>query len=176
MNNIDEIVRPIVKPQHEMCIIKTDSPMVVVKQMIDARDPGHPKQENPTMNIQWFGRAKVRLPEDSQFLFPVLTNPDSIEWIHKPQLFRVVFLGQIKDWPKPEAVQSMIEAFRGNNETWIAWLVSSIVGMQHSDGIGPASFAVKVALLGDGNCGIITPQPYTNMEVLAEENQKVAAH
>lgn len=127
----------------------------------------------PPMHIRWFGQAEVPLPEESQFLFPVLADDKAIEWFGKPNRFRIVFLGQIKDWPKPEAIQLMVEAMKGDLETWIVWLVSSIVGMEHSDGIGPASYAVKIALLGDGNCGIITPKPYTNMEVLAEENARV---
>jgi len=157
MSNKNEVVQP----QHRICTWKSDVPIVV---------------QCPTMSIQWFGQAEVPLPEESQFLFPVLTDDKAIEWVGKPNRFRVVFLGQIKDWPKPETIQSMVEAMKGDLETWIVWLVSSIVGMEHSDGIGPASYAVKIALLGDGNCGIITPKPYTNMEVLAEENARVAPH
>ncbi len=171
MGNKDEVVQP----QHKICISNVDVPTVVLTHIIDATNPSHPKQKEPTMSIQWFGQAGVRLPESSQFLFTLLTDPQSIEWWKNPQSFRVVFLGQIKDWPKIESIQKMVEAF-GDKETWIVWLVSSIIGMKHSDGIGPASYAVKVALLGDGNCGIITPQLYTNMGVLEEENRKVAVH
>lgn len=158
MSNKHEVVQP----QHRICMQEWN---VAVPTMV----------LDPPIHIRWFGQAEVLLPKDSQFLFPVLADEEAIEWFGKPDRFRVVFLGQIKDWPRPEAIQLMVEAMKGDPETWIGWLVSSFIGMEHSDGIGPASYAVKIALLADGNCGIITPRPYTNMEVLAEENAKIAA-
>ncbi len=157
-----------VQPQHEICKNKVDFPTVVIKPFSkDANDLG--------MFIQWFGETKEgSLPKKSQFLFDVLTDPNDIGWYEKPETFRVVFLGQIKDWPKPEKVQSMAKAM-GSIDKWIVWLVSSYVGVRHSDGIGPASNAIGIALLADGNYGVITPQPYTNMKVLEEESQKITS-
>lgn len=154
-----------VQPQHEVCKSRVDCPAVVIKSF----------DKKPRMFIQWLGKAeRVSLPEGSQFLFDVLTDPEDMAWYRKPETFRVVFLGQIKDWPKPEKVQSMVRAM-GNIDKWIVWLVSSYIGIQHSNGIGPVSNAVGIALLGDGNCGVITPQTYTNMKVLEEEDTKVVA-
>lgn len=150
----------VVKPQHRICIRRCNVAVPTVALC-------------PPLHIRWFGQAEVPLPEDSQFLFPVLAK--TIGWFFKPDRSRVVFLGQIKDWPKPEAIQLMVEAMKGDLETWIVWLVSSFVGMEYDDGIGPASFVFKIPLLGDGNCGTIAPRSYTSMKVLAEENAKIAA-
>jgi len=171
----------IIQPQHRICDFNVEIPTVhlVNKIRIDATNTAHPKQTSNAieMNIQWFGQAEVLLPEKSQFLFLVLADPEGIEWMGHPERFRVVFLDQVKNWPKPEKARITAEAIaNGDMEAWIAWLVSSFIGMRHSDGIGPASYAVPVVLLADGNCGIITPQPYTNMKVLEEENQIVASH
>jgi len=166
----------IIQPQHKICNFNVDMPTVFPDDEIDRTDASCPKWKSKAINIQWFGQANVQLPEKSQFLFPVLADPKGIEWMGHPETFRVVFLDQVKNWPKPEnALITAKTVAKGDMEAWIVWLVSSFIGIRHSDGVGPASYAMPIVLLADGDCGIITPQPYTNMRALAEENQKIAS-
>ena len=126
----------IVVPQHKRCETLVEVPTIVVL-------PPFGEQTQPSVCVQWFGKAEDdRMPEGSQFNFQLMVAHDNINWFGHPERFRVAFLGQVKDWPKPEAAQATADAItEGNLEGWVIWVVSSIAGMKYESGIGPASIA-----------------------------------
>lgn len=133
------------------------------------------EQKTGTLVVQWWGEAD-RLQEESQFLFPIIADPDAIHWMNHPEWFRVAFLGQVKDWPSPKALPSIAQLVKGNVERWVILLTSSHIGVNFSNGfVGPAAYVCQVVLLLDPVVGLVTPRPYCNPKVLLEETIKVSA-
>jgi hypothetical protein len=148
-------------PEHEICRKNVEVPTILMA-------PMGPDGKS-VLCVQWFGLTEeplpqnVTIPEDSQFLFTILADPNDIAFFGEPEKFHVVFLGQVKNWLKKEAVQAMIDGpGQGDPNAWIVWFMNPQVGMDF--GGRPASPAVKIALLGDPNCGIIVPRHYVNLE------------
>jgi len=157
----------VIVPEHKRCETAVEVPTILV-------EPPWGEQTVPTVCVQWFGQAGVKMPEGSQFNFPLMASHDHVGWFGHPERFRVAFLDQVKNWPKPETAQATADAVaEGNVDAWIIWVVSSIAGMAYENAEGPVSFAAPLILLGDPNCGPITPQPYLDMGVVAEEAGKL---
>ncbi len=153
------------KPTFDVCKRVVEIPTIIVDQIVIGEN--HPRN---AVFIQWFGEA-VRLTENFQFLFELCIEPNNIHWMGHPEEFKVVFLGQIKNWPKPEVSQKIAdEIAEGNLEQTVAWLCSHHYQQRYESGIGPGSFTVPVVLLGDPNIGLISPKTYQNLEALKEDS------
>jgi len=128
----------------------------------------------PEVFVQWFGEADGGDVTNLQFRFPVPLSPDHAMWMNHPEKFKVILVGQVKDWPKPSAQEAVAASAKGTLETWILWICSSHYTVQHSNGPGPACCVVPLtAMLGDPNVGVITPRKYCDLSVLKEESKKV---
>lgn len=160
-------------PKHDICKENVEVPTISLVNM------GPPGEEKLTLCVQWFGETKKPLPpgacipEGSQFLFSLTVKPDKTCFFGEPEKFYVVFLEQVKNWLKPETTQAMINDLGGssNPDGWIIWLLNPQVAMDF--GGYPASLAIRIAVLGDPNCGIISPKPYTN---LAARDEAIKTH
>jgi hypothetical protein len=150
-----------IKPQHKICETSVEAPTISVTNI------GPEGEEVPTVCVQWFGETRHALPKKPQFLFSVLSKPDAIQWMGHPELFKVAFLGQVKDWPNPSVAQAVADLMTdGDLKGWVIYLCSHHYHQQYPQGTGPGSFAMAIALLGDPNVGVITPQSFTNLDVL----------
>jgi hypothetical protein len=128
-----------------------------------------------TICIQWFGKADhCELPPEAQFLFEPQCPHDECHWYGAPEKFRVVFLGPVREWPKPEVAERVAELVTaGNLDTYVVWIVSADFPLRHETAIwAPASFMVPLVLLGDPNCGVIMPVTYAGLDVLKAENKR----
>jgi hypothetical protein len=146
-----------------------ETPIVVID-----RDP---RREEPAMCIQWFGEAStVRLPDGCQFYFDVLVDPNDIMWEDQQESFRVAFLGQVKNWDPPATAPVIAKMItKGDLEAYVALLSSPQVTIPET--LMPATFAVPVVILVDGNVWIV-PQEFKNItimdDVMAEHDLKLA--
>ena len=112
--------------------------------------------------IQWYGQSdSPYLPKDAQFFFDTGWKPDDPIWVGDPSSFRVVFIGQIKHWPNPDAIQPLIEDSGWSPETTVVWLMSPICVSPGR----PSSSIRGVVVLGDPICGVIEPRLYCDMSV-----------
>lgn len=154
-------------PVHKVCESNVAVPTIVRVNM------GPEGEEKPTLCVQWFGDPErpllpnVKIPDGSQFLFSLMVDPDDLNFFGDPAKLRVVFLGKIKDWLKPEAVQAMIDGpGKGNPDAPMIWLLNPQRIVSHSgERKGPASPLVPIALLGDPNCGVIAPRLFSDIGV-----------
>ncbi len=145
------------KPQHKVCEKNVEVPTIVLP------------QEREGVWLQWFGDATGAELAEMQFLFPIPLDENAMEWMGHPELFKVIMVGQIKDWPMKEAVRKIAEATKKDVESWVLWVVSSHYQIRGD----PACFIVPLpAMLGDGECGVITPHRYCDTDVLERESEK----
>ncbi len=163
----------LLRPQHKVWEPNVEVPTIFV----DAFREGH----DPEVSFQWFGESDSLgfLEKDfgeevswrfgrMQFRFPIPMRIDDIHWMNHPEHFRVVFLGQGKDWPKTG------KAPGDDLESWWLWVVSTHYTTMQPSGEGPGSFATPLnAMLGDGVYGIIRPKQYFDIEVLNKEVRRV---
>jgi len=160
-----------VRPQQKVCETKVDVPTILVEPFREG--------DKPEVFVQWFGEssAGVNLGE-MQFRFPLGTSTDSHYWMGRPELCKIIMLGKVKDWPKPEVAQEIADTVtQGNLDALIVFIVATHYTMRRGDGSPGAPcfvFELKI-LLADGVCGVITPQPYCDMLVLDRENEHIAS-
>ena len=170
---IDQILKDLRRgwflPEHRICAKNVDFPTIRVAELGDEGE-----EKEPWVCIQWFGVAKNPLleeaciPDGSQFLFSMNCGIGPLDeaFGNNPESFRVVFLGQAKNWLNPDSIQSMIDGpGEGNPEAWFAWLLSSKVTFKENGRLLPASPLLEPDLLGDPNCGIIVPKPFGDLRI-----------
>ena len=145
-----------IKPQHKTCDHNVEVPTILVEPL---KAGGKPE-----VFVQWFGEALGVDLGDIQFRFPVPMLPDALQWMGHPELFYVVLLGQVKDWPRQDVIQSVADSdTKGHADARIIWLASS----HCRTGSQPVSFVMPMTImLADGICGIITPRKYCDLSVL----------
>lgn len=157
-------------PVHEMIRPLVSVPTISVRTLTG---------DNPreAVCVQWFGQASEPLPNDAQFLFEPLADPKSDAWHGKPEAFKVIFIGPIRDWPRRDAAQQVANMVSdGNMDSHIVWMVSSKFPAPHPTArFAPASFMVPLVILGDPAVGVITPKSYYGADVLASENKEALA-
>ncbi len=142
---------------------------VVIDTVGNDRIPYHQR-----VTVQWFGKTSAADFEPLQFRFELMAKIDDIHWMGAPQNFRVAFIGQIKDWPKPEAIPGIIAAISGNTaESYVAWLWTDYYTVASVHGEVPASFLFPVICLGNPNVGAIFPKTYINTKALDEATSRV---
>jgi len=109
-----------------------------------------------------------------QFRFPVPLKPSAPEWLGYPTSFRVILLGQVKDWPKKEVIHEIVQAVPSKSmDAWILWVVYTLYRRQFcSGGLSTCFIIPLITMLADGVHGPITPQKYCDLLVLEEENKK----
>ncbi len=153
-------------PQHKTYEPHVGVPTIVV-------EPPEQEEYQPRLAVQWFGEADVDISK-FQFRFPVSLSFNNPGWMGHPEKFKVVLLGQVKDWPKPEARDAVAKTVQGTLDTWILWVTSSHYTQQYESGEGPACFMIPFkVLLADPDCGVITPRKYCDLTVLQREKEKV---
>jgi hypothetical protein len=86
--------------------------------------------------------------------------------------FRVAFIGQIKHWPEPRAINQLIRITGGSVETDIVWLLSPVCIVPGR----PASPSMKIVALGDPNFGVIRPKLYSDLSVRDQVLAEVEAN
>jgi hypothetical protein len=164
-------------PEHPVCEVQVEAPTL----RLQPRGYGYPHcppefEGQEEIVVQWFGnnvsgKLKAR---NLQFAFPVLSNPDSVQWFGHPEWFRVAYFGPLEHWPNPAAIP-MFEQQGIKKGTIVLYVLSAQIGMD--DGKGgtvPSSFVTTIALLGDPCVGVISPCEYKNMAVCDEEVAKLA--
>lgn len=153
----------LLRPAHSVCERKVEVPTISVEE----------KDGRRTVVVQWFGKASsAELKKDDQFLFPFTTGVDAIQWFGHPEQFRVSFLGQIKNWPNPEAIPQLLEGFK-SEDAWVFMVASSLYSRKTQRGVVCACFMGAIVMLGDPNVGVITPVPFYDERVNLEEQAKV---
>ncbi|MBX4198749.1 hypothetical protein KW800_00500 [Candidatus Parcubacteria bacterium] len=148
-------------PAFEVCKDNVDKPTILVRD----------ERGRPEVTIQWFGEAKKYDLGDRQFLFPLPTTPDNVQWFGHPEQFQVAYLDQVKNWPAPQAVSMIAPNYTGGVEAWVFMVSSSLYSRRMEGGLRAACFMGEVALLGDPNVGLISPRRFYDPKV-NEANQR----
>lgn len=161
-----------VNPQRKICEVSVEVPTIIIEPFL--------KGGKPRIFVQWFADffpipstkheswdALVKKFRGMQFRFPVLASLDDKCWMGHPELFKVVSLGQVQDWPNKAAIPEL-----GTPDDWILWVTSSHYGVRTQSGDGPASFVMPLKTMsGDQVCGLITPQKYCDIRVIDRERE-----
>lgn len=130
--------------------------------------------EEETIVVQWFGESEGVELQNLQFAFPLPSDPDAIQWFGRPEWFRVVMLGPLKNWPNPRGLEMFLE--QGLSlDSIVLYVITSQIGMDDGHGgVRPAAHLTTVAFLGDPLYGVIAPREYADWEVSKEEIAKLA--
>ena len=157
-------------PMHETCRTTVEIPTILVEPSQD------PKKKKLEILVQWYGEAEGVDLENRQFKFPLIASVHEPRWMSHPERFGVIMIGQVKEWPKKEAVQAIADmAFEGDQEGWLIWVVSTHYTVNGPSGEGPACFFLPwQVMLGDPNVGVISPRKYVDTTVLDRANEKVS--
>jgi len=157
-----------VTPEHGVCRINVAIPTLLV-------EPFRPGDERLEVFVQWFGESECADLEGMQFRFPVPCPPHATQWMGHPELFKVIMIGQVKDWPNKEGVNAVAATIKGSIDSWILFVVSSHFTMEHDSGDGPVCFMVPMTItLADGSCGIIQPKKFCDMSILNDARRAVS--
>ncbi len=107
----------------------------------------------------------------TQLFFPILLKPNEVPI----NLFRVVYLGPLKDFFIPEYIVRLQRRFGVNNiDTPILCVVSSFFGQCDQQGNFRLGYIFsEVAVLQVSGLGLVVPEPFFNFSVLEEETQKL---
>lgn len=157
-----------IMPQH-----KVWEPIVEVPTIFVDTSEGRPR-----LFFQWFGKADLepltrqfgdmvaKAFGKMQFRFPISAPSNDIHWMGHPELFQVIFVDQVKNWPNKNAISAF-----GDPEKWLLWVTSThyMVGVR-----GPACYAIDLDVMLDGLYGIIEPRPYCDLTVLQEARRRAA--
>lgn len=160
-------------PMHEVCRTIVEVPTVLVE---PDRDPSNGRRNpDPKIFVQWYGEAEGVDLQNQQFKFPLISDIYEPRWMSQPELFKTIMIGQVKEWPKKEAVKAIADmAFEGNQEGWIIWLVSTHYRVRNPSGEGPPCFFLPWrVMLADPVVGVITPRKYLDLSVLDRANEAV---
>lgn len=161
-----------VKQQRKICEVDVEVPTIIIEPFF--------KGGKPRIFVQWFAEfsptvsvkhelweAFVKKFQRMQFRFPALVSLDDSCWMGRPDLFKVVLLGQVQDLRNRATVLRL-----GKDDDWILWVVSSHYGMKTQYGEGPASFYIPLKImLGDQVRGLITPKKYYDSAVIDQERE-----
>lgn len=113
----------------------------------------------------WNGIAKRF--QAMQFRFPVVIDLNDEIWMGKPELFKVVLLGQGKDLRGKSTVPHP-----GKDDDWVVWLASSYYGTEIENREVPISFSSRLGMMPSHRTyGLITPRKYYNPEVYNREEE-----
>jgi hypothetical protein len=159
LQNLDELLVSDNVTAHKVCKSNVETPTIVFGERTfeDGKTSG--------VYFQWFGVVN-RIPTQKQFLFPISMGIDNSMWMGHPEEFKIVFIDQVKNWPSPEMARRVANvATDGDLEASIIWACGHHYHQQYPEGIGPASFLIPIALLGDPNVGVISPGTFCNMEL-----------
>jgi len=112
--------------------------------------------------VHWYSMTKKEL-YDFHLCFTLDAINDKLA--ADPWHFRVMFLGQLKDFPQESEFHAgLVENFQGNMEKWILFAVAPIgLGPDGEGGTIPVSFATEVILLAEGGKRI-RPDAYLNLD------------
>lgn len=124
--------------------------------------------------VQWFGESESGELKDLQFAFPILSDPDAMQWFGHPEWFRVIMLGPLKNWPNPRGLEMFLQ--QGLSlDSLVLYVITSQIGLDDGrGGVRPAAYLVNVVLLGDPLYGVITPREYADWDVSKEEIAKLS--
>ena len=140
---------------------KVPYPKVLLEDLLPEPEP---KEKEPIVFIQWGGDYEPSNICGWQFRFPVCCSAKKIKL--EPDKFRVVYLGQIKQWQEESMRAEALLAFK-EKEKYIVYLISSHFPVQYKNGLEPTSFIAEVMLIGDPNVGAIKPEFYYDPTVLS---------
>ncbi len=158
-----------IRPQQKVCETNVDVPTILVEPLHEGGDPA--------IFVQWFGEAASGMNlEGMQFRFPVPAPLDSPEWMGHPERCKVIMLGPTKIWPSAADAQRFADTVsKGDLSAPIIFLVATHYSRICGNGRnGPACFMIPMKIaLADGVCGVISPRPYCEPSVLAEEMRRV---
>ncbi|MHB8709953.1 MAG: hypothetical protein ACYC6X_00100 [Minisyncoccota bacterium] len=161
-----------VKPRRKICEINVEVPTIIIEPFF--------KGGKSMIFVQWFAEFSSIVPTKHKFLdtfvkkfqrmqfrFPVLVSLKDECWMGRPDLFRVVMLGQISDLLWETGVPDSYE-----KDDWISSVVSSHYGVKTRDWEGPVSFEIPLKVMSiDQVCCRITPKKYYDTTVLDREKK-----
>lgn len=178
IRTISEIDWSQINPEHPVATTLVDVPTVMVRRKAEGCEYYDGDDGNePHVVLQWYGdndRGDLK-DRKLQFFFPIFIEVDSPYWFGHPEWYRAVMVGKLSDWPDKGALAGMIEKGRSETES-VVYLVTSQIALD--DGRGgskPSCILPPMAALGDGNFGVILPQPYSNWAVEQQEVTLLAA-
>lgn len=157
-------------PEHLVAEKNVDVPTLVMAPV------GECKRMIPC--VQWTGKADMLTDPDIklQFFFSFMIKETLFTHESDIRDWRVVFLGQVKDWPNQNAIQDMAKSVGGDSpETWIIWAMNPKKAYFGQDTPIPHSVCFTISLLGDPTVGIITPELYSDLRVRDEVMKMFAA-
>lgn len=160
------------RPRRKICEVDVEVPTIIIEPFL--------KGEKPKVFVQWFAdfsptdplnreswNTPIKKFQRMQFRFPVRVSLNDSCWMGHPELFKVVLLGQVKDWSNKAAIPRM-----GKDNDWILWATSSHYGIKTQSGEGPASFLMSLeVMLKHQVGGIITPKKYYDTTVIDRERE-----
>ncbi len=144
-----------------------DGPVVTIPTLMVGRMK---EDEEPSVLLRWYGWNPMGLDylgedkaeaeaafNESQFHFPVSSDVNATHWMGHPELFRVVSIGQVKDWPNMSIRQHFT-----NPEDWILYIASTHYTMPHPSGRDvPNCLLVPLRVfLAEQMYGVIMPKKY----------------
>ncbi len=158
METAEPKTKPIGQPAFEVCKENVVKPTLIRE-----------SKNGVGIWLQWFGESESFDLSGKQFRFPMNTNPDNFSW--QPENFEVIMVGPVKEWPSgdPAVVDYMIEQC-GGPDVIIIYFISSKFGVDDGNGgLMPAAGVLLLSIqLLDDNCGIITPQVFSDDNVRVE--------
>ena len=160
------------RPRRRICEGDVEIPTLIIEPFF--------KGGEPEVFVQWFANlsptnplnhefwdALARKFQRMQFRFPIRAPRNDRCWMGHPELFKVVMLGQVRDWPNKVAIPRM-----GKDDDWILWVISSHYGRKTQSGEGPASFLMSLdVMLKYPIGGTITPKKYYDATVIDRERE-----
>ncbi|MDB5258807.1 MAG: hypothetical protein JWO73_15 [Candidatus Taylorbacteria bacterium] len=158
---------------HQTAAVPVDVPTISIGEI------GSDEDKRTAVRIQWFGRSDPSdkdFPDEAQFFFEPTLSTESKRWYGKPDAFKIVFIGPVRDWPKKEVAQQVADTVtEGNLDADVVWMVSSRFPENHprNGDLIPSSMMTPAVILGDPLFGIIRPKPYCDMQVLEAELTEV---
>ena len=154
-------------PQHKVCSSITLVPKIVIESL-------NGESLGLEVWLQWFGESDIVDLEGMQFRFPIPLSVNNVLWMNHPDLFEVVFVGPVKEWPKKEAMAAVANTVtNGDLGAYVFWFVSSHYTQKYPSGVGPASIMVPMNTLLADSFGIIMPKSYTDLGVLERAVSRV---
>lgn len=113
--------------------------------------------------VHWYDEERKK-----QHAFHLCISPRQIEqqFAADVESFRVIFLGQVKDFPKESQFYYKIaEKFQGKNEKLIVFAAGSAgLGLDEGGFAIPVHFAVEVIIIGSEG-RLIRPETYSNPDI-----------
>lgn len=138
----------------EFCLISKEPAIVIIDGLDGKRN---------TLAVEWFDSERR-----GQFEFHLMASLKSFEdkFATHPEMGRVVFLGQVREWLNPEARQQIVRDLhlKSDEAYLVYWIVPIGMGTNAKGEPLPVSVISEVILIGHPEYGLLRPEKYYSEE------------